>query len=309
MGHLRSRMFLACPQLLTFKNSKNNLLTASVGEKLQPCEKELVKKLGTVDLQLAGPPCQGHSDLNNHTRRRDKRNKLYEKVARLAEITGPEHILVENVPTVIHAWGRALEKTVQQLIMLGYRVDVGIVDLAELGVPQRRKRHVLIASHSRSISIEDVVEKHRVETKRSVRWAIADLRAKRLNGTFDVPSKLTEQNVRRINHLLRHQLYDLPNRQRPICHHGEHSYKSMYGRLRYNELAQTITSGFGSPGQGRFIHPTQSRTLTPHEAARLQFFPDAFDFSSVTLRTALANMIGNAVPMKLSYVFTLEFLT
>src|SRR5713226_230360 len=80
---------------------------------------------------------------------------------------------------------------------------------------------------------------------------------------------------------------------------------SMYGRLNYDEAAQTITSGFGSPGQGRYIHPTRRRTLTAHEAARLQFFPDSFDFSSVKLRTALANMLGNAVPMLLSFVLVL----
>jgi DNA (cytosine-5)-methyltransferase 1 len=82
----------------------------------------------------------------------------------------------------------------------------------------------------------------------------------------------------------------------------------MYGRLKYDEPAQTITSGFGSPGQGRFIHPTRCRTLTPHEASRLQFFPDSFDFSSVKLRTALANMIGNAVPMLLSLVLAMAIL-
>jgi DNA (cytosine-5)-methyltransferase 1 len=83
----------------------------------------------------------------------------------------------------------------------------------------------------------------------------------------------------------------------------------MYGRLKPHEPAQTITSGFGSPGQGRFVHPTQLRTLTPHEAARLQFFPDFFDFSLAKKKTALASMIGNAAPMKLSYVFGLELLS
>jgi DNA (cytosine-5)-methyltransferase 1 len=82
----------------------------------------------------------------------------------------------------------------------------------------------------------------------------------------------------------------------------------MYGRLRYDRPSQTITSGFTSPGQGRFIHPSQQRTLTPHEAARLQFFPDFFDFSASKKRGDLAKMIGNAVPMKLSYMLCLELL-
>jgi DNA (cytosine-5)-methyltransferase 1 len=82
----------------------------------------------------------------------------------------------------------------------------------------------------------------------------------------------------------------------------------MYGRMRYDEPSQTITSGFSSPGQGRYIHPVRPRTLTPHEAARLQFFPDFFDFSMVKYRSSLATMIGNAVPMKLSYAVGLELL-
>lgn len=292
----------------TYDSDISQLLDGDVGQRLQPSEKELVQLFSSVDLLLAGPPCQGHSALNNHTRGRDGRNKLYEKVARFVEITGPEHILVENVPPVIHGYGRALDKTAEQLVSFGYKVDAGIVDLAELGVPQRRKRHVLIASHSRSVSIEDVVNKHRVEKPRSVRWAIADLSRKRGSGIFDAPSILSRANTNRINYLFRYGLYNLPDHRRPICHQRAHSYKSMYGRLSYDELAQTITSGFGSPGQGRFIHPTRPRALTPHEAARLQFFPDSFDFSSVELRTALANMIGNAVPMKLSYAFATELL-
>ncbi len=70
----------------------------------------------------------------------------------------------------------------------------------------------------------------------------------------------------------------------------------MYGRLRWDEPSQTITSGFGSMGQGRFVHPLVRRTLTPHEAARLQFLPDFIDFSAVKFRTHLATMIGNAAP-------------
>jgi DNA (cytosine-5)-methyltransferase 1 len=90
--------------------------------------------------------------------------------------------------------------------------------------------------------------------------------------------------------------------------YGDHSYKSVYGRLPWDRPAQTITTGFGSMGQGRFVHPKRRRTLTPHEAARLQFIPDHFRLDEVESKTALAEMIGNAVPPKLTYVFALELL-
>jgi DNA (cytosine-5)-methyltransferase 1 len=286
-----------------------DIVNGKRGAPLTSEERALLKDLEQVDILLAGPPCQGHSDLNNHTRRKDRRNKLYERVGRFAEIATPKHILIENVPTIVHSRQRALDDTIKLLVKLGYRVDTGVVDMSRLGVPQRRKRHVVVASLCKSISIEDVVSKHQVSMVRDVEWAIRDLEREEANGIFTEPAEHSSANLKRINYLLEHKLYDLPNRLRPPCHQdGHHSYKSMYGRLKYDEPAQTITSGFGSPGQGRFVHPSQPRTLTPHEAARLQFFPDFFDFSSVKMRTALADMIGNAVPMKMSYVFCLEFI-
>jgi DNA (cytosine-5)-methyltransferase 1 len=278
--------------------------------RLTPSETQLLKGLARIDILLAGPPCQGHSDLNNYTRRNDRRNKLYERVGRFAEIAGPKHILIENVPTVVRGHDRAFDTTADLLLALGYRVDAGVVDLCELGVPQRRRRHILVASLTKPVSIKDVMEKYRLAQIRSVAWAIKDLEDEEGSSVFTRSFRHNRENLRRIMYLTTHGVYDLPNRMRPPCHqNGNHSYKSMYGRLKYDEPAQTITSGFGSPGQGRFVHPNQPRTLTPHEAARLQFFPDFFDFSCVKTRTALANMIGNAVPMKLSYVFSLEVLT
>lgn len=276
-----------------------------------PTRKEVLlrKLVGRVDLLLAGPPCQGHSDLNNHTRRTDERNKLYERVGRFAEIVRPRSILVENVRTIVHSRDRSLKQTMDLLRALGYTVDASIVDASELGVPQVRRRHVLLASLDKRVTVGDVVSRHRVSTIRTVRWAIEDLSRERRDGIFTRPTRHTEENRRRMEFLGANRRLNLPNRLRPPCHRdGGHTYKSMYGRLSYDLPAATITGGFGSPGQGRFIHPTQCRTLTPHEAARLQCFPDWFKFSGVMSRTALAEMIGNAVPMKLSYAFCLELL-
>ncbi|MEN8220818.1 MAG: DNA cytosine methyltransferase [Pseudomonadota bacterium] len=96
-------------------------------------------------------------------------------------------------------------------------------------------------------------------------------------------------------------MYNLPDLVRPSCHKNKnHSYKSCYGRLYWDKPAQTITSGFGSMGQGRYIHPLRKRVITPHEAARIQGFPDFFDFSMVNLRGDLHGMIANAVPPKIT---------
>lgn len=287
-----------------------NLVDGKLDQRVTDREREFADEVGGIDILLAGPPCQGYSDLNNHTRRRDPRNALYERVARVAQLTRPTHILIENVPMVVHGEKGTVHGTIEALDRLGYSVDSGIVNLAEIGVPQRRKRHVVVASQSKTLSIKAVAERHRVDGTRDVMWAIGDLQSEEPNGIFTTSSHLSKENIERVAYLHDKDLYDLPNHLRPKCHSdGNHSYKSMYGRLRPHECAQTITSGFGSPGQGRFLHPTQTRVITPHEAARLQYFPDFFDFSSVKTRTSLAQMIGNAVPMKLSYALCLEFLT
>jgi DNA (cytosine-5)-methyltransferase 1 len=259
-------------------------------------------------LLLAGPPCQGYSSLNNYHRQKDDRNKLYERVARCVEIISPSNVLIENVPTVVHSADKVVEKTIQLMEAKGYFVDNGVVKLVDIGVPQLRKRHVVVASKRKQVLIRDVIERHKVKRPRTFEWAAADLYDEPPVGILNVPTKHSEGNRKRIKYLHINKTYDLPNIMRPKCHQKKHSYKSMYGRIKADEPAQTVTSGFTSPGQGRYTHPTKPRTITPHEAARLQMIPDYFDFSSITTRRSLSLMIGNAVPMKLSYVFCLELL-
>ena len=280
-----------------------NFLPGELGKKVLPEEKELAKGVGEVSVLLAGPPCQGHSSLNNHTRHTDKRNQLYERVGRAAEVFKPESIISENVPSVVHGHDRALDRTMVRLEKLGYKVSAAVLNLADVGVPQTRKRHVLVASQREDIDLVRYWEAQKVETRRTVWWAIKDLKSIDSEDLLDTPAEHTELNIERLQYLIDEDLFDLPDDRRPKCHQGgEHSYSSMYGRLHPDRPAQTLTSGFGSPGQGRFGHPKLPRTLTPHEAARLQFLPDSFDFSTVKRRVALATMIGNAVPPKLGIV-------
>lgn len=285
------------------------VLDGEVGATPSVEERRLVQQLARVDLLLAGPPCQGHSDLNNHSRRNDRRNSLYGRVARFVELVWPQHVLIENVPTVVHDREAHASAAIAAIRDLGYHVDDGVIDLAALGVPQRRRRHVVLGSLTQELKVEDVVAQHCVQSERFVRWAIGDLERESSNGAFTRAARHSEANLRRIRYLQENDVHDLPDALRPPCHQrGGHSYKSMYGRLWYDRPAQTITSGFGSPGQGRFVHPTRPRTVTPHEAARLQFLPDFLSFAAVNRRTKLAQMIGNAVPMKLAYVFCIELL-
>lgn len=141
-----------------------------------------------------------------------------------------------------------------------------------------------------------------------MRWAIEDLADRGPESLVDTPAASAPQTRRRIERLFAEDLYDLPNEDRPPCHSGGgHSYGSIYGRLRWDQPAQTITTGFYSMCMGRNVHPSQRRTITAHEAARLQGLPDWFDMRAVGKRGELARLIGNAVPPQLAYSAVLEF--
>ena len=296
------------PTATTDSRDIRRLLKARIRPGTTSTERALKNTLSRIDVAVAGPPCQGHSNLNNHTRRQDPKNGLYFRVARFAKVVRPTHLIIENVPSVLHDKGHVVSRTRKALEKLGYRVDDGILSLADLGVPQTRRRHVMVASLMRIPSLEGIVKRHKARA-RSVRWAIGDLRGQKRDALLDTVAKETATMAKRIRYLFEHDRYDLPNHQRPPCHRdNNHTYKSVYGRLRWAEPAQTITSGFMCMGQGRFVHPSARRTLTAREAARLQFIPDFFRFGDDVSMAALTEMIGNAVPPKLTYVIALELL-
>jgi len=296
---------------------------AGRGERPTTAERTLLSGCPeAIDVLVAGPPCQGHSRLNNYTRHDDPRNDLYARVVRFVELRRPRFCIVENVDSVVHDQRHSAAIAARRLRDLSYRVDTAPVVLQWLGVPQTRRRHVLVATRAdqRSVDVRDVLATYAVGEPelRTVRWAIGDLVGKEAQRSIDLPSSPTPVNLKRMRWLHRTPAYDLPNDLRPDCHRlprrtedGEartHSYASMYGRLRWDQPAQTITSGFGSMGQGRYVHPGEPRTLTPHEAGRLQLLPDFVELERAPTRSQWARMIGNVAPMKLSYVFALEFL-
>jgi len=280
-----------------------SLFDGDLGEELTEVECAVVTGAGRVQWLQGGPPCQGHSDLNNKSRRMDPRNGFYLRMARAAEILEPSVVVIENVPGVTHDKSRVVDRAVEHLEALGFDVAHQIVSLESVGVPQRRRRHTLLGLTGLSVSAAGILADLGSDSvSRDLRWAIGDLTGRRPS-PFDVPSKTSSENARRIAYLHTRDVDDLPNSLRPPCHQGDHTYRSMYGRMRWDEPAQTITTGFGSMGQGRYVHPSERRTLTPHEAARIQFFPDWFDFTAGGFemrRRVWATMIGNAVPPKLT---------
>ena len=268
---------------------------------LTTAERKVRRQLGQeVDFLVGGPPCQGNSNLNNRTRWNDPRNALYALMGRAARVLRPRFVIAENVPSILQDRAGVVTATADSLERAKYTVAHMVLDLSQVGVPQVRRRHVLLACRAGERAEPEAVLRELAEAQlppRSVLWAIGDLRGVKSDKPFDTASVSSDENRQRMAWLFSNRSYDLPNRLRPACHrNNNHKYKSVYGRMRWSEPAQTITTGFGSMGQGRFVHPSRRRTITPHEAARLQGFPDYFSFEAAEKRKAWSRLIGNAVP-------------
>lgn len=290
-----------------FRSPVETLFNGRLGATPTGQEARLTDQVGDVDILVGGPPCQGHSNLNNHTRRNDPRNGFYLRMARAAEILRPTLVVVENVPAVLRDRHGVVGAATSALAAANFDVAHHVVDLLQIGVPQSRRRHILIGVARRAKGaptpvqlFEGLPQKNQCCRTRTVDWAIRDLLGAEGTTGFDTEATPSPDTRRRIAWLFKNGAFDLADSQRPVCHrNGGHRYKSVYGRLHWRKPAQTLTTGFTCMGQGRNVHPERARTITPHEAARLQGFPDFFDFTAggqLTKRTVWARLIGNAVP-------------
>jgi DNA (cytosine-5)-methyltransferase 1 len=273
---------------------------------------ELHKYKNKISILCGGPPCQGHSNLNNKTRRDDPRNQLFLVMPALAVALNVPFVVIENVPTALNDFRAVVDSTISLFEKSGYSVFSKKLLATNFGGFQTRERLFIIAAKKSNFSIEapSFFEAFHLPA-RPVSLPISDLVGKSSKARvgkeiFDSTGELSDENIDRINFLFENNLFDLPNSERPICHQEGTTYSSVYGRLNWNLPAGTITTGFSSPGRGRFIHPLERRPLTPHEAARIQSFPDSFQFSlsdeTRLNRRLFSKWIGDAVPPHLAHL-------
>lgn len=260
-----------------------------------------LRELGSVDVVLAGPPCQGHSTLNNLTRGDDEKNRLYLKVPALAIALGARFVVIENVPNVVRDSKSVVASTIALLRGAGYRTTQGVLAADRFGWPQTRKRYfVLAVRETDPLPIDEVLKPAWTRDASGVGWLLGlAAEASQASDPLMLPTAHSEANQRRIDFLFDEGLDGLPNAERPECHQKGTSYSASYGRMSLDRPAPTITTGFTSPGRGRFIHPLERRTVNPREAALIQGFPLDYPFVSdreAPSRTSLATWIGNAVP-------------
>lgn len=256
--------------------------------------------VGQVDLLAGCPPCQGFSHLRTLNRSRpveDERNNLLFDFLRYVRGLRPRFVMMENVPGLIH--DERFGVFVNELRSLGYSVDYGIVDAADYGVPQRRRRLILLAGHGKEVYLTPPLG-NRV----TVGDVLKNLPPAGASGDplHDFPEKRSDSVLQRIRNIPKDggSRLALGDEEQLPCHRRCNGFKDVYGRMAWNDVAPTITTGCFNPSKGRFLHPEEDRAITMREAALLQGFPKSYVFCLDRGKTGVARMIGNAFPPPLS---------
>lgn len=251
---------------------------------------------GELDLLGACPPCQGFSStrtLNGSRSVVDDRNDLVELFSLWVEALKPRAVLFENVPG-LRADHRYL-RLLGQLERLGYGVASDVLNAVDYGVPQRRRRLVVMGMQGAQVSFAPPSP-----AVRTVRDAIGGLPEAGASG--DPMHDLPERRSDRVKRIIENVPKDggnrsaLPSDLVLACHSNTDGFKDVYGRMAWDRPAPTITGGCFNPSKGRFLHPSEDRAITLREAALLQGFPIGYAFCLDRGKQVAASMIGNALP-------------
>jgi len=261
--------------------------------------------VGECSLLAGGPPCQGFS-VQRRGDRKDERNFLVLEFLRLVEETRPHFFLMENVGGLLSKHGKPfLEEISRRAASLNYVIHIALLDAAEFGVPQHRKRAFLVGERSRDlIGRFSFPNPTHIGALRTVSDAIGDLESPPIDGSPHprIPNhyreaRLSSLNIERIRHVPPGGgRIHIPEHLQLKCHtnNPKHRHLDVYGRLHWDRPSVTLTARFDSFTRGRFGHPVEHRSITIREGARIQTFPDWFVFSGN--REQGARQVGNAVP-------------
>lgn len=262
--------------------------------------RQLQIQQGELDLLAGCPPCQGFSSLRTKNKTAavfDERNELIFNFLEFVKAFLPKVVMVENVPAL--ASDERIVIFTSKLQQLGYHIDdnsVVVEDASKFGVPQRRRRMVLLASRYGKIT-----RAAKNSSLTTVREAIGHLNHPEdsTDPLHNIVEKRTEK-VKKIISLIPKDggsRSELPYEYWLPCHKRyPNGFRDVYGRMKWDDVAPTITSGCTNPSKGRFLHPEQDRAITLREAALLQTFPKNYYFSVKFGKDKAALMIGNALP-------------
>ena len=266
-----------------------------------------------IDVVIGGPPCQGFSQKGKRKTINDERNFLFKHYVEVVKFVKPKYFVMENVPNLLTAEKGFFLNEIKGLFKdYGYSIRYGILNAADYGVPQNRRRAIIIGKYLANPPELPLPCKQKLTI-----WdAISDLaylesgegefeQEYRNSPKSDYEKKMRKGSKILYNHMAtKHSALALerlslipPNAGKEVLqkkHITKSVYSGTWSRMKQNDVAVTITTRFDTPSSGKFTHPFLNRAITVREAARLQSFPDTFKF--IGSKMSQMKQVGNAVP-------------
>jgi len=281
---------------------------ANVNTRILQCAIQEVETFPSCDLLVGGPPCQGFSNLGERVPN-DPRRQLWRHFLRAMKDAEPLIFVMENVPPLLRS--AEYQEIIKEVRKLGYEVEGRLLNAADYGTPQQRKRAFVIGSRigkpvfpkptNRDPNLDPTFEEADLAFWKTVRDAICDLPPVPDGKNWHIGRNPTEMSMKRYRCIPPGgNRWNLPPSLMPECWKRKtKGGTDLFGRLWWDRPSVTIRTEFYKPEKGRYLHPVEDRPITHREAARLQGFDDDFIFIGKKIEVGI--QIGNAVPPPLGY--------
>lgn len=290
-----------------FPFEENNPGAKFLEKSVEKLDAQAVRELytpGSVRVLAGCAPCQPFSTYaHRYDSKRDGKWALLSQFGRLVKTTEPDIVTMENVPALRDH--EVFDRFVRMLERRNYSVWHDVIDCAYYGVPQTRKRTVLLASRYGPIALIDKTHKSPLTVREAIGTLSPIMQGSSVRDKLHVASTLTDINLARIRASKPGGTWrDWPKHLVAECHrkNSGKTFPSVYGRMVWDKPAPTMTTQCYGFGNGRFGHPKQDRAISLREAALLQSFPKRYRFvpeGEAINFTVIGRLIGNAVPVKL----------